>query len=507
MSALLYDGRGRVIRQRATSPWPASGTGRRSRAWQPTSAAINALLGSGDVELLRRRSRDAMRGNPWAISAQEAWVSNAVGTGFVPRPRTEDDEFRREILEAWEEWATDEADADGQSSFYGLQEVIARAEQDGGDAFVRLRPRRPSDGLSVPLQLQVLEAEMCDSALNRDLGNGRKIKAGIELDALGRRRFYHMFRDHPGEAIGMHWGQTRPVPADQVIHVYRVLRPGQLRGVPALSSVLAKLKEIEEADDAYILRQKIRALYCTFEQVPADDSASVLDDGDAAEDHDDVELVTPEPGSHTLLPPGHTVEFAKPPSDAADHSGFIRTELRAIAVGRGVTYEQLTGDLTGVNFSSIRAGLIEFRRRIKAYRQNVIVFQLCRRVWRRWLEAAVLVGRVQVPDSERPRLRALMRAEWTATPGDEYVDPEKEVKSIVRAIRAGLLSRSEAVARYGLDAEQLDREIRADQERERRLGLVFDTNPGSDRDGGARAAAVGGAGDSGDSGEEGRNAA
>jgi capsid protein len=45
----------------------------------------------------------------------------------------------------------------------------------------------------------------------------------------------------------------------------------------------------------------------------------------------------------------------------------MRQQLRAIAMGMGITYEQLTGDLTNVNYSSIRAGLIEFRRRCAIY--------------------------------------------------------------------------------------------------------------------------------------------
>ena len=100
-------------------------------------------------------------------------------------------------------------------------------------------------------------------------------------------------------------------------------------------------------------------------------------------------------------------------------------------------------------------------------------------------------------------LRAILRPKWIPTPGWQYVDPEKEIKSIVRAIRAGLISRSKAVAQYGFDAEELDREIAADNRRAQELGLVFDSDPSSDRDGAARASAVGDAGNAGEAGEAG----
>jgi capsid protein len=45
------------------------------------------------------------------------------------------------------------------------------------------------------------------------------------------------------------------------------------------------------------------------------------------------------------------------------------------------------------------------------------------------------------------------------------------------AIRAGLLSRSQAISAFGYDAEDIDREIAADNARADALGLVFDSDP------------------------------
>lgn len=67
------------------------------------------------------------------------------------------------------------------------------------------------------------------------------------------------------------------------------------------------------------------------------------------------------------------------PADVGNtYEAFIKQQLRAISVGLGITYEQLTGDLSGVNYSSIRVGLLEFRRRCTALQHNLMVFQLCR---------------------------------------------------------------------------------------------------------------------------------
>src|SRR3970282_2854989 len=76
----------------------------------------------------------------------------------------------------------------------------------------------------------------------------------------------------------------------------------------------------------------------------------------------------------------------------ATYEPFMGGQLRSIAAGMGITYEQLTGDLTGVNYSSIRAGLLEFRRRCEQFQHQVIVFQMCRPIWQTWLDAASLSG-------------------------------------------------------------------------------------------------------------------
>ncbi|HSF96863.1 MAG TPA: phage portal protein, partial [Thermohalobaculum sp.] len=57
------------------------------------------------------------------------------------------------------------------------------------------------------------------------------------------------------------------------------------------------------------------------------------------------------------------------------------------------------------------------------------------------------------------------------------VDPEKEFKAVVLAIRAGLMSRSEAISSFGYDAETIDREIAEDNARADALGLVLDSDP------------------------------
>ncbi len=117
--------------------------------------AVAALLSTSSD--LRSRSRDLVRRNAWAQAALDAFVSNAVGTGIKPQSLSGDEAFKTAVQSLWRDW-TDEADAAGLTDFYGLQALACRAMLEGGECLIRLRPRRPDDGLCVPLQLQLLEA-------------------------------------------------------------------------------------------------------------------------------------------------------------------------------------------------------------------------------------------------------------------------------------------------------------------------------------------------------------
>lgn len=168
---------------------------------------------------------------------------------------------------------------------------------------------------------------------------------------------------------------------------------------------------------------------------------------------------------------GQDVKFSDPATIGAESIDFLRLTIRHIAAGLGVPYEVLTGDLSQVNFSSIRAGLLEFRRRVEAIQNNVIIFQFCRPIWEQWLTVAALSGEIDARGFARDP-RAFRAAKWI-TPRREFVDPLKDARAEIESINAGVMSRREAVAARGWDVETLDVEIAADHERAKKLGLHF----------------------------------
>ena len=267
--------------------------------WQPSGQNLNSLLTHGG-ETLVRRARDLCRNNAYARAACDAFAANVVGAGIKPSSLLRSRPQREEIQRAWLEW-TDAADADGLTDFYGLQALAARALFEAGECFIRIRERRPGDGLDVPIQLQMLEAEMCPWELNRQEPTGTAIRCGIEVNAIGRRVAYWFHRRHPGDSTEFIQSSAGDfyvrVPANQVIHLYNPLRPGQLRGVPWLTPSMIPLKILGDYDDAELERKRQAALIAGFITVPAPEY-----DPMNGEDQDDgTALAAMQPGEVLLV--------------------------------------------------------------------------------------------------------------------------------------------------------------------------------------------------------------
>jgi lambda family phage portal protein len=182
-----------------------------------------------------------------------------------------------------------------------------------------------------------------------------------------------------------------------------------------------------------------------------------------------------EPGTLKVLQVGEEIRFSDPADIGPESVDFLRLTMREIASGLGLPYALLTGDLTEANYSSARVGLVEFRRKVEALQYATLVFQFCRRVWRRWVTLEAFAGRLDY-DAFAANREAFLGCKWL-TPKNMWIDPLKDAQGEREAIAAGLLSRREAIASRGWDIEQVDSEIAADRDRERRLGLSFAPTP------------------------------
>jgi lambda family phage portal protein len=460
--------------------------GRRLKTWQPTRNTINAILSSSG-ELLRSRTRDALRNNPHAVAASDSLVANLIGTGIKPSSLlTDEADLRDQIMQLWLDW-TDTCDADGLADFYGLQTMVARALFEAGECFIRYRPRRPEDGLAVPLQIQLLESEMCPYHLNQVGDNGNWIMNGIELDWRGARVAYWFYPTHPGDAaiegtpLGM---QQMRIPATEVLHIFKCTRPGQMRGVPLITPALVRMFLMESFDDAEVERKRIAAMYAGFVTgpVPEDvvekvdpETGQIIEPLSRYNRFNEVqdELTPLEPGVLQLLYPGEDIKFSEPADVGGGYEAFQYRQQLAMFSALGIPYSLCTSDLRRANYSSLRGSIVEYRRKLEQMQHNIFVYQMCRPIWRRWMDTAVLARALPIDASQYlAEVTEFQRAKWIPQRND-WVDPLKDRQAEKLAVDAGFKSRGDVIEAEGYDPEETDRRIAADQERAKRLDLVF----------------------------------
>jgi lambda family phage portal protein len=431
----------------------ASKATRRTAGWNAGSSSANTES-RGALDTLRNRSRDMVRNNSYAKTAIDVITTNTIGTGIRPSAKTDDIKLKTAIQKEWDLWADSKlCDFDGNFDFYGIQELVMRAIAESGECLVVRK--RTTDKINLPLQLQVLESDYLYS--HKDYteieGKGRVVQ-GVEFDAKGKKIGYWLYPNHPGDQ-----GLIDIVPiflkASDVIHIFKIDRPGQVRGIPWGSSTLILLKDLADYQDAELMRQKTSACFAGFisDTTPPDTFGKT-------EDEKLLERI--EPGIIEYLPPGKSITFANP-TTSTGYSEYVKKVLQSIASGYGVTYESLTGDLSNVNFSSGRMGWLEFHRRISSWQYNLIIPVLCDTVWDWFIEAGNISGKV----------KQQCNAEWTA-PKREMIDPIKEINGINLAIRSGLTTWSEAIKGQGYDPNEVAKEMKADYALFDDNGLILD---------------------------------
>jgi len=435
-----------------TRRYDAASKSTRTSNW--LTPATDANSANQNPSIIRNRARDLVRNNPWAAKGVSVIVNNVIGYGIRAQFQAPIKRNAKRAQDKWKVWAeSTQCDAQGLTNFYGIQQTVMRSVVEAGEAIIRLRPRLATDGLAVPFQLQVLEPDYLYEYNDGPLPNGGHIQRGIEYDAIGRRVAYYLYKIHPG-AAGRFFGSFSNssysrVPAYEVIHIFRTDRPGQERGVSWLAPVMIRLRELDIYEDAYLNRQKLANLFAAF--IYTDEPA------ETEEEFSDVSELTP--GSMYVMKPNRRVEFSTPPK-ADDYGPYSLENLRAIAAGLGITYEALTGDLSNVNFSSARMGWQEFGRSIDSWLWQMIIPGVCNRV------AGWFMDFVGISD---------LSAEWTP-PKRLMVDPIREIPAIKEAIRAGLMTQSEAIREQGYDPEQLYDEMAADNKMLDERGIILDSD-------------------------------
>ncbi len=445
------------------SSWSAADSNRLLLDWVWSHLSADQEI-RGDLLTLRGRARELVRNTSWGRRYIQLLRNNVVGhKGVRLQARLQNaqglprDTINRRIEASWAEWGKPEhASVDRRLSWRGLQSLLIATVAQDGEALVRL-----VRGFENPFAfaLQPIDPDLLDHTLNRPRGSseGNEIRMGVEVNDWGEPVAYHLFATHPSE-LGSR--ERIRVPADQIIHLYDPYRVNQTRGVTWLAPVMLDLNMLRGYYEAELVASRIAAAKGGFftsdgenGQPPGPDAKKLTMDA--------------EPGVFDELPPGMQFTPWDPQHPNAAFKDFSSAMLRSIATGLGVSYTSLTNDLSSINFSSIRAGLLDERDGYR-WHQQWLIEHLHRRVYAAWVEMGLLSGQLDL----RLQTPEYFRVEWQPR-GWPWVDPLKDIQASVLAVEQGFDSRKRVVGEQGRDLEEVFDDLKAEQALAKEKGIAI----------------------------------
>lgn len=440
-------------RQQARKLLDRSSPGRRGKRLTGSSASWAVNTGNANDArpgrfISRQQVLTLVAENPFARKAMNALLNSFIGWGIKGIPAGS-----KSLKKAWAEWIKT-CDFYGRLDLYGLQELWARHMFRDGRVFI-VRRLVKGVGLSA-VRLQTFDRGMLATGKI-----GERIEGGVEYDEDGRPIRYHFHRTRPGQRW---WtGETISFPAEDVIDLYHAEFVGQTDGISVFESVIKRLGDVEEGIEAEVVKANISACMVGFRYRSPDDAGpgaaiGIPTEGDP--DRPPVEEFVP--GMIETLEDGEQITFSNPPRTGGI-ADLARYALLASSAGVGTTYEQMTGDLSNVNFSSYKAGRLEFNRMIGRVQFLTFIPVALDRIWTWFHGFGVEIGRF--PDRDVPM-------QWTPPP-IESIDRTGDAEADILEMEAGLESRPNLLASRGYDEDEIFAQIKDSRDKAKEAKLTF----------------------------------
>ncbi len=447
----------RKIHAVQTRSYDAGEDGRTTSNWSKSPLSADDVIDRNYAALVAR-SRDQAGRNDYLKKYLGLCKANVIGAaGIKLQAQAADpdgslDAAANRALETWWKKFSRASNCDIRGK-RGLRQMcgklVVSAARDG-EFFVReIYDRR----LPMGYALQTIDPLRCPVDYNDDMpGRSGFVRQGIEFTEEGRPVAY--FFTVPG-AYGAgfyHHGQRlERVPAEEIIHGYIEELEGQRRGIPWAATSLWRLYQLGLFEKAALTNARMGAQSGGFLNFK-DDEGPALTEEELDELSADFELDA-EGGVFQVLPPGMEFKEFNSQYPSGEFTPFYQSMLRGVGSGMGVSYVSLANDLEGVNFSSIRQGVLDEREHWMEI-QEWFIEEFMDRVYRNALKVALLRGHVSGGGvTLRPaRLDKYLSVLWQAKRWP-WIDPKKDIEAEVKAIEKGLKAPSESIRQSGRDPE------------------------------------------------------
>lgn len=445
--------------------------------WTGTSVSPDQFITLRQSTLVAR-SREQWSNNDYVRAFIRLVRQNVVGPlGVTMQAKAEtprgkmDVEANAAIEAAWLEWGKKgNCDVTGKLSWRESQCLAAETTARDGEFIIRKVYGNDAGPFGFAIQFidpQRLPVRF-ERAQNKD---GSFIRHGIEYSRYGRAVAYHFTSTDNSDPDYHTYGGNGfiRVPAEEIIHEFIHEMVGQRRGLPWASTSLFRLHHLQGFEDAAVQNARAGATKMGFIEWESGFGPEAEDDTDIAAG------ISAEPLSFHELPEGAKFKEFAPQYPNGEFQPFHKAMLRGAAAGMGVLYNNMAGDLEGVNFSSIRQGTLDEREHWKELQQWLIE-AMTSAVYGEWLKYCLLSGRIITKNGKTlpaDKLNNYRKVSWQPRRW-QWIDPRADVVAAISSIRAGLTSISQVIRDQGRDPETVFKEWAADIEAMKAAGIADD---------------------------------
>lgn len=431
----------------AAAPW------RNSANWIPADGRAEEI-NRRSRSFLRTKARYLERNSEIVNSVLNAYLRNVVGKGFNLQVKTDDTEWNSLLESAWREWCKPgNCDVTGQYSLTEILSMIVRRKLvDGGILLVKIYDKNAK----IPFQIQLREVDDIDSFGQLKSPQGNLIVDGIEVNKYGKPLSFYL-KQYDWETLLQ--TESERVSADRVYYLFEKVRPTQIREITRFARTIDKINDLDEFFQAVIFAQKITAAVAIF--ITSDDysaggigrSGSVTGSGSGKGNDVGTRI---DPGSIKKLNPGEKVESLVPSGQTSELNNFNLSMMRQISSGQGLSYEQVTRDVSQVNYSSARQNLLEDWKVFSA-EQQFLIEHFLDDVFEQVIKSAILKG--FIPAEKLPRdfwknPEVYLKHQFVGQ-SMPWIDPYKEALANQIMLASYQMTLQEYCAKTGRDYEEV----------------------------------------------------
>ena len=450
-----------LSRQALRNFYAAAKTGRATDGWTTVSAGAETT-NRDSRDIIRARARDLERNSDVMGGLIHPVVSNVVGSGYQLQAKvlradgSEDDAFNTAVEEKWRRWCRPgSCDVRGMLSLSEMLELIVRRRLvDGGVLVLKISDQKR-------FCLQVVEVDRLDTSVTAYTPQGAKtanrVEGGVEVDEYSRPVAYHL----KGNADTVDMGSKR-IPAKDMIYLPVLTRAEQVREMSPMSTSLSRIDDINEFIAAALQKEKTLSYFGAFitNSVPGGGFGRGF--APAGGSHGGQELAF-EQGMITYLAPGEDVKTINPAGVSASSGEMLRTTQRLTGSGQGLSYEAASRDMSQVNYSSARQGLLEDRKTYSSW-QSYLIDHLLTPIYEEWLDWMLLSGQLPISPQEYAKNPETYQRHVWVRPGWDWIDPLKEANANRVALDTCQTTLQEICASKGRDWREVIAQRKVEQE-------------------------------------------